>query len=129
MVCHTLSTVYISALMLNSELFFSRNSSAVIVISPTQVFVIFRVYALLLGFTDADYKIVFSGYIYMQNSAPSIFLSIVVKQLQRIGHHSRYSLVKFHIDCMYFHRIPAQILPMLKGIGRLLYFVLELGRD
>ena len=121
--------IYISALMLYSELFFSLSSSAVIFISPTQVFVIFRVYALLQGFTDANYKISFRSYIYMQNSAPGIFLSVVVKQLQRIGHHSHYSLAKFHIDNKYFHRIPAQILPMLKSIGSLLHFVLELGRD
>ena len=129
MACHTFSTVHVSALMLHSELFYSRNSSAVIFISPTQVFVIFRVYALLQGFTDADYKISFCSYIYMQNSAPGIFAAKVVKLLHRIGHHNHYSLAKFHIDSKYFHRIPGQILPMLKSIGRLLYFVLELGRD
>ena len=129
MVCHTLSTVYISALMLHSELFFSRNSSAVIFKSPTQVFVIFRVYALLQGFTDADYKISFSSYINMQNSASGIFATKVVKQLHRIGHHSHYSLAKFHSNSKYFHRIPAQILQMLKSIGRMRHFVLELGRD
>ena len=129
MVCHTLSTVYISVLMLHSELFFSRNSSAVIFISPTQVFVIFRVYAVLQGFTDADYKISFSSYIYMENSAPGLFAAKVVKQFHRTGHHSHYSLTKFHIDSKYLHGIPAQILPMHKSIGRLLHFVLELGRD
>ena len=109
-VCHTLSTIYISALMLHSELFFSRNSSAVIFISPTQVFVIFREYALLQGFTHADYKISFCNHIYMQNSGPGIFPAKVVKQLHRIGHHSHSSSAKFHIDSKYFHGISAQIL-------------------
>ena len=54
----------------------------------------------------------FSSCIYMQNSAPGIFLSIVVNQLERIGHHSHNSLAKFHSDNKYFHRIPAHIVSL-----------------
>ena len=96
--------------MLHSGLLFSRNSSVVIFMSPTQVIVIFRPYVLLQGFTDADYKISFSSYIYMQNCASGIFPAKVVKQIQRIGDHSHYSLAKCHVGSKYFHRIPAQIL-------------------
>ena len=72
MFSHTLSTVYVSALMLRNALFFSRNSSAVIFMSPTQFFVIFCLYVLLQGDTDECYKISFTIYIYIQNITPGI---------------------------------------------------------